>query len=163
MPNNINLRHITFKQALCHAKTCADMTKEEISEVSDISLAKVSRFFQVNDAYNPPPALIPVLCRALGNTILVDWFNAQIEALRDDMTITSAEGLTRAVMQATQNTGALNAKTLAAIEDDDLTQKEAQVLQAQFRANGNWNYQAADALEGLASGKIKNNGGVHHE
>ena len=45
-------------------------------------------------------------------------------------------------------------------EDDDLTQKEAQVLQAQFRANGNWNYQAADALEGLASGKIKNTGKI---
>lgn len=158
MPNNINLRHITFKQALCHARTCAGMTKEEISEVSDINLAQVSRFFQVNDAYNPPPALIPVLCRSLGNTILVDWFNAQIEDVRDGMNIASADGLTRAVMQATQNTGELNAKTLAAIEDDELTQKEAQELQAQFRANGNWNFQAADALEPLASGQITDGG-----
>ena len=163
MPSSINLRHITFKQALCHARMCAGMTKEEVSEASGISMSKVSRFFQENDAYNPSPALIPALCRALGNTVLVDWLNAQIEDLREDMTITSAEDLTRAVMQATQNTGVLNAKTLAAIEDGDLSRKEAQILQAQFKANGNWNYQAADALEGLASGKIKNNGGIHHE
>lgn len=149
-----NLRHATFKQALVYAKLMSQKrkTNEEISEASGIGLAQVSRYFQENDEYSPRPALIPALCRALGNTILVDWLNAQIEDLRPGLNIQTAADLSEAVMRATANTGDLNKKTLEAIADGSISQTEAQGLQAQFRKNGKWNLQAADALESLAKG-----------
>lgn len=147
-----NLRHATFKHTLVYAKLLSRMTNEEISEASGIGLAQVSRYFQENDTYSPSPALIPALCRVLENTILVDWLNAQVEDLRPGLNIKTAADLTQAVMRATANTGDLNSETLKAITDGSISQQEAQALQAQFWKNGQWNLQAADALESLAKG-----------
>ena len=150
--HDFNLRHATFKQALVFAKLLSGMTNEEISEASGISGAQIARYFQEHDAYAPSPALVPVLCRALRNTVLVDWLNAQVEELRPVAPISTVQDLTMAVMKATQNTGTLNSKTLAAIADGTISPQEARTLQAQFRTNGNWNHEAADALDALAGG-----------
>ena len=149
-----NLRHATFKQTLVYAKLLSRMTNEEISEASGINGPQVSRYFQEHDAYAPAPYLLPVLCRVLKNTVLVDWLNAQVEEMRPETTIQTVQDLSMAVMRATENTGELNSKTLAAIAGGTITQQEARTLQAQFRKNGDWNYQAADALEALAVGTI---------
>lgn len=148
-----NLHHATFKQALVYAKLLSHMTNEEISEASGISLAQIARYFQENDSYSPSPALIKPLCRAMGNFVLVDWQNAQVEELRDVPAITTALDLTLAVMEATKNTGTLNAKTAEVLADGKITAEEAKALQAQFRANAMENFRAADALEALAGGK----------
>ena len=145
-----NLRHATFKKALIHAKLVSGMTNEEISEASGISMAQIARYFQENDAYSPAPALIPALCRAMGNNILIDWFNAKVEDLQAEHTIISIQDLTIAVMRATENTGILNRKTVDALADGAFTPLEARVLQAQFRCNAEWNLSAAAALEPLA-------------
>ena len=152
MPD-FNLRYATFKQALVFAKLLSGMTNEEISEASGISGPQISRYFQEHDAYAPSPALIPVLCRALGNTVLVDWQNAQVEEMRKVPAIRNAQELSAAVMKATENTGILNSITLAAIADGKISREEARSLQARFRANGKWNYESADALDALAGGK----------
>lgn len=151
---DFNLRHATFKQTLVYAKLLSGMTNEEIAEASGIGGPQVSRYFQEHDTYAPAPYLIPVLCRVLGNTVLVDWLNTQVEDLRPVAAISNVQDLTMAVMKATQNTGDLNSKTVEAIADNAITQAEARTLQAQFRKNGDWNYQAADALEALAVGTI---------
>lgn len=150
--SDFNLHHATFKQALVYAKALSGMTNEEIAEASGINGPQVSRYFQEHDTYAPAPYLLPVLCLVLGNTVLVDWLNAQIEELRPAASICTVQDLSMAVMRATQNTGDLNSKTLAAIADGVISQTEALSLQAQFRKNGDWNYQAADALEPLAGG-----------
>ena len=150
--NDFNLHHSTFKQALVYAKALSGMTNEEIAEASGINGPQVSRYFQEHDTYAPAPYLLPVLCRVLGNTVLVDWLNAQVEELRPASTILTVQDLSMAVMRATQNTGDLNSKTLAAIADGVISQAEALTLQAQFRKNGDWNHHAADALEPLARG-----------
>ena len=152
--HDFNLRHATFKQALVFAKLLSGMTNEEISEASGISGPQIARYFQEHDAYSPAPALVPALCRAMRNTVLVDWQNAQVEDLRPVAAISNVQDLTMAVMKATQNTGYLNSKTVEAIADNAITQAEARTLQAPFRKNGAWNYQAADALEALAVGTI---------
>lgn len=149
---DFNFHHATFKQALVYAKALSSMTNEEIAEASGIGGPQVSRYFQEHDTYAPAPYLIPVLCRVLGNTVLVDWLNAQVEELRPETTIQTVQDLSMAVMRATENTGELNSKTLAAIADGNITKDEARGLQAQFRKNGDWNHQAADALEPLAGG-----------
>mgnify|MGYP003621271878 CR=1 FL=1 len=151
--HNFNLHHSTFKQALVYAKALSGMTNEDISEASGINGSQVSRYFQEHDAYAPAPYLLPLFCRVLGNTVLVDWLNAQVAELRPATSIRNVQDLTMAVMRATENTGALNSKTLEAIADGTLTRDEARTLQAQFRKNGNWNHEAADALEALAGGK----------
>lgn len=150
MQTPFNFHHATFKQALVYAKALSGMTNEEIAEASGIGGPQVSRYFQEHDAYAPAPYLLPVLCRVLKNTVLVDWLNAQVAELRPATAISNAQELTMAVMRATENTGALNSKTLAAIADGILTRDEARALQAQFRKNGDWNHEAADALEPLA-------------
>ena len=152
MPD-FNFRHATFKQTLVYAKLLSRMTNEEISEASGISGAQIARYFQENDAYSPAPALVPVLCRALRNTVLVDWQNAQVEELRSVPTISTALDLTLAVMEATKNTGILNQKTAEVLADGKITAQEAKILQAQFRANAMECFSAADALEPLAGGK----------
>ncbi len=151
--HNFNLRHSSFKQALVYAKLLSGMTNEEISEASGIGLARIARYFQEHDAYAPSPVLIKNLCRAMGNTVLVDWINAQVDDLRQDLAIATVQDLTLAVMRATENTGALNSKTMAAINDGQISRQEASALQEQFRKNGEWNRTAADALEDLVSGK----------
>jgi transcriptional regulator with XRE-family HTH domain len=90
MPD-FNFRHATFKQTLVYAKLLSRMTNEEISEASGISLAQVARYFQENDAYSPAPALVPALCRAMRNTVLVDWQNAQVEDLRPVKAISNVQ------------------------------------------------------------------------
>lgn len=152
MQHPFNLHHASFKQAMTYAKLLSDMTCEEIADAAGVSLARIRRYFQEHDAYAPSPALIPVLCRAMGNTVLVDWQNAQVEDLRPVAPIATVQDLTMAVMKATQNTGTLNSKTMAAIADGTITPQEARTLQAQFRTNGNWNHEAADALDALAGG-----------
>ena len=126
--HDFNLRHATFKQALVFAKLLSGMTNEEISEASGISLAQIARYFQEHDAYAPAPYLLPVLCRVLQNTVLVDWLNAQVEEMRSVPAISTALDLTLALM-------------------------EAKALQAQFRANAMECFNASDALEALAGGK----------
>lgn len=148
-----NLHHATFKQALSYAKLLSGMTNEEITEASGISLARIARYFQENDAYSPSPALIKPLCRAMGNLVLVDWFNAQVEELRDVPAFTTALELTLAVMEATKSTGVLNAKAADVLADGKITEAEAKDLQAQFRANALENFKAADALEHMIGSK----------
>ena len=150
--SDFNLHHATFKQAIVYAKALSRMTNEEICEASGINGPQVARYFQEHDAYAPAPYLIPVLCRVLGNTVLVDWINAQVEKLRAVPAISTALDLTLAVMEATKNTGILNQKTAEVLADGKITSQEAKTLQAQFRANAMECFNAADALEALAGG-----------
>lgn len=151
--HEFNLRHATFKQALAYARMVAEMTKEEVSEVSGISMARISRYFQEHDVYTPSPTLIPVLCRAMGNTILVDWLNEQIKELREIPNIRTVQDLTTAVMKATVDTGTLSRKALEVVEDGHITKWEARDLQARFGIIADRHSQVAEALEALAGGK----------
>ena len=109
---SMNLRHMGFNEALDAAKQRSGLTNEAIANRSSLSTAAVSRYFNKYDDYTPSPELIPLLCRALGNTIIADWIAAQVEDMHPATNITTTEDLTRAVMQATENTGILNKKTL---------------------------------------------------
>ena len=151
---SMNLRHMGFNEALDAAKQRSGLTNEAIANRSSLSTAAVSRYFNKYDDYTPSPELIPLLCRALGNTIIADWIAAQVEDMHPATNITTTEDLTRAVMQATENTGILNKKTLDAVADGELSPSEAATIQAQFRANAKWNNEAADALDPLADKSI---------
>ena len=146
---SMNLRHMGFNEALDAAKQRSGLTNEAIANRSSLSTAAVSRYFNKYDDYTPSPELIPLLCRALGNTIIADWIAAQVEDMHPATNITTTEDLTRAVMQATENTGILNG---------ELSPSEAATIQAQFRSNAKWNNEAADALDPLAGGQVYRHG-----
>ena len=144
---SMNLRHMGFNEALDAAKQRSGLTNEAIANRSSLSTAAVSRYFNKYDDYTPSPELIPLLCRALGNTIIADWIAAQVEDMHPATNITTTEDLTRAVMQSPENTA-----------DGELSPSEAATIQAQFRANAKWNNEAADALDPLAGGQVYRHG-----
>ena len=155
---NVGICQLVQHEALDAAKQRSGLTNEAIANRSSLSTAAVSRYFNKYDDYTPSPELIPLLCRALGNTIIADWIAAQVEDMHPATNITTTEDLTRAVMQATENTGILNKKTLDAVADGELSPSEAATIQAQFRANAKWNNEAADALDPLAGGQVYRHG-----
>ena len=56
------------------------MTAEELAEKLGISAAVMHRYLRQNDGYSPSLEMIPRLCAAMGNTVLIDWLKAQTEA-----------------------------------------------------------------------------------
>ena len=92
----IDLKRLTAKQALGLAKGVAGRTNEELAEGMGQDVSTVRRYFNENDQnYYPSLFRIPRLCRALGNTILVDWVQVQLEEDTDTPAITSDSDLLR--------------------------------------------------------------------
>lgn len=150
-----SLRHRSFKETLVEAKRLSKLTNTEISNMSGIQEAKVARYFSLYDRYMPSPEKIPALCRALGNTLIAEWVFTQVQEMNPKMEIVSIPDLTKAVMRATENTGKLNTLAIQAAEDGILSKEEAQDLQAQLFQNGKWNFKAAEALEPVARGAVR--------
>lgn len=130
-----SLRHMTFKQALVYARSVSGMTKEDISEASEIPLSTVARYFQEYDCYSPSAALIPVLCKAMGNTILASWVQAQVEDIDPAPPIASPAELTRSVLGTTINNGELSRLTHEVVADGDLSPDEAKSMIGRIDAN----------------------------
>jgi transcriptional regulator with XRE-family HTH domain len=151
--HHFNLRLATFKQTLVYAKLLAGMTNEEIAEAAGIGGARVARYFQEFDSYTPSPALVPPLCRALGNKILIEWQMEQVTDLPTVNPIGTASELVAAVLRATTNVGDLSAKAEIAVADGTLSVEEARAIQEQFRKNREWCKVAVAALEKLARGE----------
>lgn len=72
-------RNMTAVEAVRHAKDLSGMTAGEIAEASGMGLASVTRYFRQDGEYSPGLESIPKLCRAMGNTVLVDWLLAQTD------------------------------------------------------------------------------------
>ena len=72
-------RNMTVTDAVRHAKDLSGMTAGEIASASGIGLASVTRYFRQEEGYSPGLEAVPRLCRAMGNTVLVDWLLAQTD------------------------------------------------------------------------------------
>lgn len=145
-----SLKHMSFKQALVYARTLSGMTKEDIAEVAGLPPANVARYFQQNDHYAPSPALIPAICRAMGNTIPADWISAQIEEMRPAQTIDGIDTLTQKVMGSTANNGDLARLTREVVSDGIITIEEAKSLIGRVKANIKYLQELEAGLEPLA-------------
>lgn len=94
----VDLKKITAKQALGLAKSLAGMTNEEIAEKMGQDHASVKRYFNEWDQeYYPSLLRIPRLCKALGNSILLDWVQVQLDDDSGSRAITSDSDLLRRV------------------------------------------------------------------
>ncbi|MFP4284154.1 MAG: hypothetical protein ACLFQG_01265 [Desulfovermiculus sp.] len=75
-----DLVRLTAKQALGLAKGISGKTNEEIAEDVGQDYSSVKRYFLESDSgYYPSLMRLPRLCEALGNTVLIDWLQAQLD------------------------------------------------------------------------------------
>jgi transcriptional regulator with XRE-family HTH domain len=80
----IDLKKLTAKQALGLAKSLSGMSNEELAEKMEQDHSSVKRYFNEQDKdYYPSLMRIPKLCQALGNSILLDWLNVQVEGAKE--------------------------------------------------------------------------------
>lgn len=76
----MSLKDMTAKEALRAAKEISGLTIEEIAKGIGVSMGNFKRYLKEDDPYWPSLEKLPRLCVVLGNTVLRDWIDAQIEA-----------------------------------------------------------------------------------
>ena len=74
MPDFVNM---TSVEALRYAKQESGKTAAEIAEACGISTSVVSRYLRLENNYSPSLEILPKLCAAMGNTVILDWLTAQ--------------------------------------------------------------------------------------
>ena len=74
-----DLGMMTGKAALRLAKEESGLTRDEIAERLGVSHSVTKRCFNINDTYMPSLEMIPRLCLALGNDILMRWLEARLQ------------------------------------------------------------------------------------
>lgn len=105
----IDLKRLTAKQALSLAKGVAGKTNDELAEALGHDRSSVKRYFNESDnGYYPSLFRIPKLCEALGNTILVDWIQAQLEDGSDSPAIASDNDLLRRINRLASELGGVH-------------------------------------------------------
>ena len=72
-------QNMTATEAMRHAKDVSGLTAEEIAAAVGASAAVIRRYLQRGDDYAPGLDRIPALCRAMRNTVLIQWLEAQLE------------------------------------------------------------------------------------
>lgn len=77
-------KNISAIEALRLAKDATSLTDEELARRMGISAHVVRRYFRQQDGYMPGLDKIAPLCEALGNRIILNWLEAQIERERVD-------------------------------------------------------------------------------
>lgn len=72
-------QNMTATDAIRHAKDVSGLTAEDIAEAAGISPAVIRRYLLRGDDYEPGLSKIPILCRAMHNTVLLQWIDAKLE------------------------------------------------------------------------------------
>ena len=78
-------QNMSATEAMRHAKDVSGLTAEEIGAAAELSAAVVRRYLQRGDEYAPGLDRIPALCRAMRNTVLIQWQQAQLERQAEDV------------------------------------------------------------------------------
>ncbi len=90
-------KEMTAKEAVRAAKEESGLTTEQIARRLEVSTSVIKRYLKEDDAYFPRLDMLPRLCLALGNTLLLDWAEAQvgqgIEDQKEDMLLFLANAI----------------------------------------------------------------------
>lgn len=78
-------QNMSATEAMRHAKDVSGLTAEEIGAAAGVSAAVVRRYLQRGDDYTPGLDRIPDLCRAMHNTVLIQWQQAKLERQAEDV------------------------------------------------------------------------------
>ena len=75
-----DLKNMTGTEAFQLAKDESALTTDEIAERLNVSPSVIKRYLKSGDSYLPGLEMLPRLCAVLGNTILLQWLETQVEA-----------------------------------------------------------------------------------
>ncbi len=122
-------RNMTVAEALRHAKDLSGMTVAEIAEAGGIGTASVTRYFRQEEGYSPGLEAVPRLCRAMGNTVLVDWLLAQTGR---DAPVEPAKSRAEVLTSVARAAAALGdaSRILAATENGGIDVQKAKEIRA---------------------------------
>lgn len=150
-------RNMTFKRAMVLAKALSGLTNLDISERSGFGESEVQRYFSEHDNYYPGAHRLPTLCKALGNTVLFDWFRAQVlELLPTDDPMDTANAVARTAMQISAQSGRVCQVVDKIIEDNLIEPQEARDLDAELARLDEHTTNARERLQPvIAAGKPK--------
>ena len=80
----MNLKEMTVTQAVRTAKEVSGKSGKEIADSLGISRGVITRYLKEDDDYSPRMGMIPDLCNAFENDILLQWLEVRIrEGWRD--------------------------------------------------------------------------------
>ena len=122
-------RNMTAIEALRYAKEQSGKTAEEIAGAFGAGTAVVTRYFRQADSYGPSLDKLPGLCKALGNTILVDWLRAQTQETDDMPAAQSRAEVLTAVARATTALGEVS-RLLVETEHGGIGQEQARAIRS---------------------------------
>lgn len=74
----MDLRNMTATEALRAAKDASGLSVDELHRRTGISTHVLTQYFRNQDGYLPALDKVPSLCRATGNTLLLQWLEAQL-------------------------------------------------------------------------------------
>ncbi|MEI3451861.1 MAG: helix-turn-helix transcriptional regulator [Bilophila wadsworthia] len=77
------LNEMTVTEAIRTAKEVSGKTEKEIANSLGISRGVITRYLRENDDYSPRMGIIPNLCHALENDILLQWLEVRIRKDRE--------------------------------------------------------------------------------
>ena len=80
----LNYKTMTAKEAIRTAKEESGLTAEQIAQRLGVSISLIRRYLKEDDNYFPSLKMLPRLCIALGNSLLLDWATAQIKQDADE-------------------------------------------------------------------------------
>lgn len=72
-------KNMTATDALRHAWEVSGMTADEIARNAGKGSSVIRRYFERNGDYLPSLEVVPALCRAMNNTVILQWIESQVE------------------------------------------------------------------------------------
>lgn len=93
----LNYKKMTVKEAIRAAKEESGLTAEQIARRLNVSTSVIRRYLKEDDNYSPGLDMLPRLCLALGNSLLLDWATAQIKQEDDEQKEKMLVSLTNAI------------------------------------------------------------------
>ena len=79
----MNLKEMTVTEAVRTAKEISGKTGKEIADRMGISRGVITRYLKEDDDYSPRMGMIPALCHALENDIILQWLEVRIREVRE--------------------------------------------------------------------------------
>ena len=127
------LKDIDFQQAKEFAKAMSTASFKDLSVATAIPASTLQRMF-TDPEYHPGAGNIPMLCNALGNTVMVDWMAEKLDArlvFNSEMNPTE-ENVQQHVARVMKEFSETLADDADARMDGVYTVEELEILEADF-------------------------------
>lgn len=132
----MDLKHRTWPEAMELAKLQSGKTNEQIAREISVLLGREAPFpastiqgwFNLDRDYWPSTAILPHLCRVLGNTVLVQWLAAQVQGDSRCGPEPTPENILSCLPSLVGDFGRVGAAVSAAVEDGGINPREAREI-----------------------------------